>query len=327
MNEVTTSALGAVTSRAQTVSGSQSEQRAIAEVQAAVVMAKRFPRDQIAAVDRIKNAFSRPRLAEVSQYQYSKGGTDVSGPSIRAAEAIAQQWGNIEFGFTEKSRGLGLDGVPYSEVEAYAWDVETLARKPLTFIVRHWRDTRKGGYQLSDEREIYELVANMAQRRVRACLLSILPGDVVEEAMIQADLTMKSKADTSPEAMQKMVSAFAEFDVTRQQLEARIQRRIDSITPAQVVGLKKIYASLRDGMSSPADWFSPSEEQPKSAEKPDYPGEDFDASLPKWASAISAGKKSAEQIIATVSSKYSLSADQQARIRAAEIPGENDADA
>lgn len=326
MNELTTSALGAVTSRAQTVSGSQSEQRAIAEVQAAVVMAKRFPRDQIAAVDRIKNAFSRPRLAEVSQYQYSKGGTDVSGPSIRAAEAIAQQWGNVEFGFTEKARGLGLDGVPFSEVEAYAWDIETIARKPLTFIVRHWRDTKKGGYQLSDEREIYELVANMAQRRVRACLLSILPGDVVEEAMIQADLTMKSKADTSPEAMQKMVAAFAEFDVTKQQLETRIQRRIDSITPAQVVGLKKIYASLRDGMSAPGDWFD-ADDSPKATEKPSYPNDDFDSSFPKWAAAVSAGKKSADQIIATVSSKYTLSADQLEQIRSIEIPGEEHADA
>ena len=326
MNEVTTSALGAVTSRAQTVSGSQSEQRAIAEVQAAVVMAKRFPRDQIAAVDRIKNAFSRPRLAEVSQYQYSKGGTDVSGPSIRAAEAIAQQWGNIEFGFTENSRGLGFDGVPYSEVEAYAWDVETLARKPLKFIVRHWRDTKRGGYQLTDEREIYELVANMAQRRVRACLLSILPGDVVEEAMTQADLTMKSKADTSPEAMQKMVAAFAEFDVTKQQLETRIQRRIDSITPAQVVGLKKIYASLRDGMSAPGDWFD-ADDSPKATEKPSYQGDDFDSSFPKWAAAVSAGKKSADQIVATVSSKYTLSADQLERILSLEIPGEEHADA
>ncbi|MEX3948870.1 hypothetical protein AB4Y40_14135 [Paraburkholderia sp. EG287B] len=36
-----------------------------------------------------------------------------------------------------------------------------------------------------------------------------------DAAMIQTDRTLKSKADTSPEAMAKMVDAFAEFGVTR----------------------------------------------------------------------------------------------------------------
>ncbi len=66
---------------------------------------------------------------------------------------------------------------------------------------------------------------------------------------------MKTKADTSPEATQKMIAAFGAFGVTKEQIEKRIQRRLDSIQPAQVVSLKKIYTSLRDGMSSPADWF------------------------------------------------------------------------
>ncbi len=230
-------------------------QRAIAEVQAAMVIAKRFPRDPIQAMDRILNACTRPSLAEAALYQYSKGGSDVSGPSIRLAEAIAQQWQNIQFGFTELTRGLDHDGVAYSEVEAYAWDLETNTKRPLVFRVRHWRDTKKGGYAIKDERDIYELVANQAQRRVRACILGVIPGDVVEAAANQCDITLKSKADTSPEAVQKMVAAFAAYGVTKEQIEARIQRRVDAIQPAQIVGLKKVYASLRDGMSSPEDWF------------------------------------------------------------------------
>ena len=72
---------------------------------------------------------------------------------------------------------------------------------------------------------------------------------------------MKTHADTSPETIQKMVSAFAEFGVTKEQIEKRIQRRLDAIQPAQVVGLKKVYASLRDGMSSAGDWFEPEERE------------------------------------------------------------------
>lgn len=243
-------------------------QRAVAEVQAAMVIAKRFPRDPIQAMDRILNACTRPSLAEAALYQYSKGGSDVSGPSIRLAEAIAQQWQNIQFGFTELNRGLDHDGVAFSEVEAYAWDLETNTKRPLVFRVRHWRDTKKGGYAIKDERDIYELVANQAQRRVRACILGVIPGDVVEAAANQCDITLKSKADTSPEAVQKMIAAFSAYGVTKEQIEARIQRRLESIQPAQIVSLKKVYASLRDGMSSPEDWFDPVATTEDAAKKP-----------------------------------------------------------
>ena len=82
---------------------------------------------------------------------------------------------------------------------------------------------------------------------------------MTEAAVRQCEATMQTKADTSPEAMQKMVEAFDKFGVVREQIEKVIQRRIEAIQPAQVVRLKKIYASLRDGMSSVGDWFDPVE--------------------------------------------------------------------
>jgi hypothetical protein len=158
-------------------------------------------------------------------------------------------------GWRELSRSIGPDGVGVSEVEAYSVDYESNGRESIQFVVRHWRDTKSGGYKLKDERDIYELCANQAQRRKRACILAQIPGDVTEMAMEQAAVTLSAKADTSPEAMVKMVDAFAEFGVTKAHIEKRIQRRLDSIQPAQVVGLKRVYASLRDDMSVPSDWF------------------------------------------------------------------------
>ena len=226
------------------------QQRAIAEVQAAMMIARMNPRDQVAAMDRILNSCSRVGLADAAVYTYARGGTDISGPSIRLAEAMAQSWGNLQFGIRELDQRAGE-----STVQAYAWDVETNARREVTFQVKHVRHTKKGQYKLEDPRDIYELVANNGARRLRACILAVIPGDVTEAAVAQCELTMKTKADVSPEAMQKMVTAFEAFKVTREQIEARIQRRLDAIQPAQVVSLKKIYASLRDGMSQAADWF------------------------------------------------------------------------
>jgi hypothetical protein len=255
MNDMTPQNPFADRAVAETAGVRAMQAREIAELQTKYLMAERFPRDERRAMDGVINAFSRPGLAERAAYEYAKGGTAINGPSIHAAQAIAQQWGNMEFGFTEVERGIDADGVPFSTVRSFAIDLEHRTQRPIQFIVRHWRDTKSGGYRLKDERDIYELTANMAQRRTRACILSVLPQDVVDAAMAQAELTLKTKADTSPEAMTKMVEAFAPFGVTKEHIETLIQRRLDAITPAQVVRLKRIYASLRDDMSTPGEWF------------------------------------------------------------------------
>lgn len=235
------------------------QQRAIAEVQAAMFIAQSTPRDPKAAVDRILNECDRPALAEQAVYQYSRGGTDISGPSIRLAETIARNWGNVQYGIRELEQHHGE-----STVQAYAWDMETNVRREVTFTVPHVRDTRRGRVNLEDVRDIYETVANMGARRVRACILGLIPGDVADAAVARCESTLKAKADTSPDAMAKLVAAFAAYHVSKEQIEARIQRRLDAITAAQVVTLRKIYASLRDGMSSASDWF----EQPVASAPP-----------------------------------------------------------
>jgi hypothetical protein len=230
--------------------------RAITEVQGAMIIAKRFPRDPIAAMDRILNACTRPSLADSAVYEYSKGGSTVAGPSIRLAEVLAQNWGNIQCGVRELESRTGE-----STVEAFAWDVETGFRDSKLFQVPHVRFlAAKGGkpartYKLEDPREIYEHVANMGARRKRACILATIPGDVVEAAVAQCERTQLLKAAVTPERLKEITEAFAEFDVPVAALEKRIQRHLDAMTAGQMVTLKKIITSMRDGMSKAADWF------------------------------------------------------------------------
>lgn len=237
-----------------TALASVEQQRAIAEVQAQMTVARALPRDPVKCMDALINDCMIVSLAEDAAYQYARGGTDISGPSIKLAEAAARRWGNIRSGFREISRANGM-----SDVVVEAWDLESGYYDFRQFQVKHWRDTKKGGYQLTDERDIYEVIANNAQRRKRAVLLSVIPPHVIEAALTQCELTLKAKADTTPEGLKKLVDAFATFGVSQQQIEQRIQRRLEAITPAQVVGLKRVYASLRDGMSVPGDWFDPIE--------------------------------------------------------------------
>lgn len=225
-------------------------QRAIQEVQAAMVIAKKFPRDQVEAMNRILDACTRPSLAESALYTYARAGTDITGPSIRLAEAIAQNWGNLQFGIRELSQANGE-----STVEAYAWDVESNTRQVKVFQVPHIRYTKQTIKQLKDPREIYELVANQGARRLRACILGVIPGDVIEAAVQQCEVTQRTTADTSEKGIEKMLEGLSRFGITRSMVEKRIQRNIDSITPVQMVQMRKIYASLRDEMSVVSDWF------------------------------------------------------------------------
>lgn len=235
--------------------------RAVAEVQAALLVARMNPRDPVRAMDRILNACTRPTLAESATYAFSRGGAEVTGPTIRLAEAVAQGWGNIQYGIRELSQKNGV-----STVAAYAWDVETNTRREVQFQVALRRDTKRGSYALKDARDIYELVANQGARRLRSCILSVIPGDVIDAALQQCAVTLKANVDLSPEAIAKLTEAFAAFGVTKGQIEKRIQRRIDTIQPAQVISLRKIYVSLRDGMTTKDEWFE-AESAPAEAQK------------------------------------------------------------
>ena len=121
------------------------------EVQVAMLAAKKFPRDQVVAYNNIMRACQRRKLAESSMYEFPRGNEKITGPSIRLAEAIAQNWGNIDFGFMELEQRNGA-----SQVMAYAWDLETNSRQTKLFSVPHIRHTRKGDYPLTDPRDIYE---------------------------------------------------------------------------------------------------------------------------------------------------------------------------
>lgn len=242
----------------QSSAGLAELQRSIAETQAAIMLAKQFPRDRPTATDRITTECTRPSLAEAAIYSYPKGGQEVTGPSIRLAEVLAMNWGNFTFGWKETSRRIASDGVGVSEILTYAWDYETNVRAVREFSVRHFRDTKKGGYPIKDERDIYELCANQAARRMRACVLQIIPGDVVEAAVAQCELTMVTNEVVTEESIKKLLAAFEPLGVSKSQIEKRIGRKVSvEMSGAVMAQLRKIFTGIRDGMAKPEEFFEP----------------------------------------------------------------------
>lgn len=222
------------------------------EVQAAMVIAKKFPRDEVDSFNRILRSCQRRSLAESAMYEYPRGGTKVTGPSIRLAEAMAQNWGNLDFGITELEQRNGE-----SQVMAYAWDLETNTRQVKIFSVPHMRSTKKGNVPLTDPRDIYEMVANQGARRLRSCILGIIPGDVVDAAVAECQKTLTT-GNTEPliDRVRKGIKMFEDkFSVTQEMIEKYIGCKSEAFSENDMLRLNNVYRSLKDGMAKREDFF------------------------------------------------------------------------
>lgn len=226
--------------------------RAIAEAQGKLVIAKRFPRDEVQAYSKAIEACRRPSMAEKAFYAFPRGGQTVEGPTIRFAEELARCWGNIDYGIKELSQDEGK-----SEMQAYAWDLETNAQSVQNFTNPHQREQGKKMVTLTSQRDIYENNANMATRRLRARILAILPSWFVEDAVAECKRTIAGKNDVPLiDRVKKMTVAFGGFGVTQNQIEHRLKRKIDTMTAEDFVEYTGIYNAIKQGESKISDWFA-----------------------------------------------------------------------
>lgn len=227
--------------------------REMEEVKGQIFMARQFPRNVFQSEQRILDACKRPSLAEVAMYQYPRGGTKVFGPSIRLAEVLAQNWGNLSFGVKELEQREGE-----SIAMAYAWDLETNVRQEKTFTVKHSMKAKGSIKKLTDPRDIYEKVANDGARRVRSCILGVVPGDIVEKAIQQCEETLRgnSKGPLKDRISNALKTFKEQYRVTQEMVEERFGYNAESFTEYDYVELIKIYNSLKDGMSKVDDWFN-----------------------------------------------------------------------
>jgi hypothetical protein len=252
MNELMNYAAPESPSLNPAVTTAMGQSREAQEVQAAVFMAKRFPRNENTALSRITQSCQRLGLASKAVYTYPRGNQNVTGPSIRLAEAIAQAWGNIQCGVVELEQRPGE-----STCMSYCWDIETNTRDCRVFTVPHIRQTRNGVQTLTDPRDIYELVANQGARRKRACILAVIPKDVVDYAVEACQKTL-STAYKEPliDRLRNMVNLFQKnYSVPLESIEKYMGYTLDAFTEMDGATLAGIYNALKDGTAKREDYF------------------------------------------------------------------------
>jgi len=236
---------GNTSMKADTAVAQVEQSRAAQEVQAAMIVAKKCPRNEMVAYDKIMNSCSRLSLAENAIYSYPRGGQQIKGPSIHLAKAIAKAWGNLDFGIREVSAEDEK-----SVVESFCWDLESNVRETKIFTVEHKRYTKRGTKTLTDPRDIYETVANNGARRLRACILGIIPQDVVDKAIERCYATLKSQGKNIPlgDRVREMVTYFKSRGIDEKLLETRLGHSLDTIDETELLDLRMIANSLKEGV-------------------------------------------------------------------------------
>ncbi|WP_210637166.1 hypothetical protein [Streptomyces sp. GESEQ-13] len=229
------------------------QSRAAAEVQAAVVVAQQCPRNIQAAVAEMRESCKQQGLAERAFFRYSRGGSTVTGPSVHLARELARVWGNVQYGLVEMRRD---DDYGQSEMQAFAWDVQTNSRNSSTFIVPHRRDTKSGSKQLTDMRDIYENNANNGARRVREAIFAILPPWFVEEAKELCNQTLRDGGGKPlAQRIADAIKVFEGLGVTADRIEARFDRESSKWTEHDVAQLLVIFKSIQRGEVTVEDEF------------------------------------------------------------------------
>lgn len=241
------------------------QSRAIAEVQAAVISARKFPRDEGQAIARILKACDRPAFADAAEYSYPRGNQTVSGPSIKLAQELQRAFGNMQSGVMELER---FDD--YSICSAWATDLETNCRSEIAFTVEHYIDTRNGKKRVTDSRDINGLILNFGNRIKRNCIISLIPDDIVDLVLERCRETLTKAAGEKKleDRVAAMIKAFAEMDVSEDMIAKKVGHSVKSINEKELSILRKIFNSIKQEAGTVEQFFPMTPKDPKSDKTP-----------------------------------------------------------
>ncbi len=223
------------------------QSRAVAEVQAAVIVARQFPRDEAQAIRKMRTAFRQQSLAARSLFRYNRGDGNVNGETIQFARELARCWTNIHHGLTELRRD---DAAGESEMQAWAWDLESNERASTTFIVPHVRFTKSSGRKpLEDPRDVYENNTNNGARRLREMIFAVLPDWFREQAKEVVNYTLENGQGDQPRSQRiaDCITYFEGIGVTVDQLEENRGRDSEKWTNLDLAQLEITFQSIRSG--------------------------------------------------------------------------------
>jgi hypothetical protein len=233
------------------------------EIQAAIIIARKFPRNEDGCFQRLMRACSRSSFAGDARYSFPRGGQDVTGPSVNLAREAARIWGNVRFGLY-----IVREDETHILIRGWAWDVETNTKVEHDDNFKKLVYRKQGGWVVPDERDLRELVNRRGAILVRNSLLQVMPKDLIEDALFQCEKSLEESASSNPDGERKRVLVdFSKFGVLVEDLEAKLGHPFSQATARELAELRSIHKAIADGQAKWADYVGKDEKPAQSSLK------------------------------------------------------------
>ena len=252
-----------LTVRAETAASAVAAQ-ATAAIQARYVMALKRPRDWDGERVTLLKDCRRPGFAAVARYAKPVGGSKVVGPSIRFAESAIRSMGNllpeVSTIFDDDEKRIVRVGLTDLESNvSYGKDV-TIAKTVERSFLKDGQKALKTRIN-SSGKPVHVVAATdddllnkenaLVSKALRGHALRLLPGDILDDAMAQVDLTLKDEHAKDPDAARKaIVDAFSAISVQPSDLKDYLGCDLAQASPADIVELRRVFSAIRDGETS-----------------------------------------------------------------------------
>lgn len=258
--EVRGGAMELATQTALVESSSALAQQAVAMVQARYVMALKKPRDMDQVRQDLLKECRRPVFARVARY-HKPIGKGVEGPSIRFAETAVRCMRNliVDTIVISNTRTERVIRVVVSDLETnatYTKDicvektVERSSPKDGQEILSQRKNSR-GNWTFTvaaSEDDLLNKEAALISKATRTCVLRLIPGDLMDEAMWQVQETLRNAAAKDPDGERKsIIDAFSGLNVRAEELNAYLGHPIATASPEEIVHLRAVFATVKEG--------------------------------------------------------------------------------
>ena len=226
----------------------------VEEIRGAILMAKHFPRDYKKLISDVDALCKRETFARSATYSYPRGGSTITGPSVKLARGLAQVYGNIRYGYDLK---IGQDDT--ATVIGWAWDLENNTRAEVThvfkrLIQRKNKDTGETVWVQPDERDFRELVSKNGAISERNAILKVVGQELVEDATGICRQTIKLGIKDAKGEQKRLIIEFKRFGVSSSMLDEYVGSTEWSTD--NIVELTEIYNSIKDGQTTRDDYFT-----------------------------------------------------------------------
>ena len=222
-----------------------------AEIDCQISTAHAFPRDVIKSIATCKEmATIDPETAMSMTYHIKRGGKTISGPTVRCAEVVAANWGNLRV----KSEIISV-GETHIVARGVAHDLQSNYAASDDVSVRI---TTRDGKRYGDD--MITTAGNAAcSKAFRNAIFKVVPRALVAKVETAAKESLVGQAGEMKKRFAICVEKFYEFGVTAQHLMRLVREneeleniRVDksNIAVEHIEFLAGIFSSINDGITT-----------------------------------------------------------------------------